>query len=140
MVKKSFGSGGFGADWLKTRIFVVEDEKAFVDVYQKIFDIIDFEIADWAYSGEEAVSMFKKMKERPALIIMDHRLPKMNGVETMIEILRMDPTAKVLFVSADERARKLAMDNGALDFIQKPFALAQFISITTKCAGVKQPE
>ena len=122
------------------RVFVVEDEKAFVDVYQKIFDIINFEIADWAYSGEEAVSIFKNMKERPALIIMDHRLPKMNGVETMIEILRMDPKTKVLFVSADERARKLAMDNGAVDFIQKPFALAQFISIITKCAGVKQQE
>jgi DNA-binding response OmpR family regulator len=124
---------------LKTRIFVVEDEKAFVDVYQKIFDIIDFEIADWAYSGEDAVSMFRKMKERPALIIMDHRLPKMNGVETMIEILQIDPSTKILFVSADERSRKLAMDNGAVDFIQKPFSLAQFISIITKCAGVKQP-
>jgi two-component system chemotaxis response regulator CheY len=122
---------------LKTRIFVVEDEKAFVDVYQKIFDIINFEIADWAYSGEEAVSMFRNMKERPALIIMDHRLPKMNGVETMIEILRIDPDAKLLFVSADERARKLAMDNGAIDFIQKPFSLAQFISTITKCAGVE---
>ena len=122
------------------RIFVVEDEKAFVDVYQKIFDIMDFEIAEWAYSGEEAVSKFKNMKERPALIIMDHRLPKMNGVETMIEILRIDPTSKVLFVSADERARKLAMDNGALDFIQKPFSLAQFISIVTKCAGAKPQE
>jgi DNA-binding response OmpR family regulator len=121
---------------LKARVFVVEDEKAFVDVYQKIFDIIDFEIADWAYSGEEAVGMFRNMKERPALIIMDHRLPKMNGVETMIEIRRIDPDAKILFVSADERAKKLAMDNGALDFIQKPFSLAQFISIVTKCAGV----
>lgn len=125
---------------MKTRIFVVEDEKAFVDVYQKIFDIINFEIADWAYSGEEAVTMFKKMKERPALIIMDHRLPKMNGVETMVEILQVDPKAKVLFVSADERARKLAMDNGAIDFIQKPFSLAQFISTITKCAGVESSQ
>lgn len=122
---------------MKTRIFVVEDEKAFVDVYQKIFDIINFEIADWAFSGEEAVGMYRNMKERPALIIMDHRLPKMNGVETMIEILRMDPDAKVLFVSADERSRTLAMNNGAVDFIQKPFSLAQFISIITKCAGVE---
>jgi DNA-binding response OmpR family regulator len=125
---------------LKTRIFVIEDEKAFVDVYQKIFDIIDFEIADWAYNGEEAIKKFRAMKERPALIIMDHRLTKMNGVEAMIEIHKMDSTVKVLFVSADERARKLAMDNGAVDFIQKPFSLAQFISIITKCAGVKPPK
>jgi DNA-binding response OmpR family regulator len=129
-----------GVGRLKARIFVVEDEKAFVAVYQKIFDIIDFEIADWAYSGEEAIQKFRNMKDCPDLVIMDHRLPGMNGVETMVEILQKDPTAKVLFVSADDRAKKLAMDNGALDFIQKPFSLAQFISIVTKCADVKQPE
>jgi two-component system chemotaxis response regulator CheY len=84
--------------------------------------------------------MFRKMKERPALIIMDHRLPKMNGVEAMIDILQVDPKAKVLFVSADERARRLAMDNGAVDFIQKPFSLAQFISTITKWAGAESPQ
>lgn len=122
---------------MKPRVFVVEDEKAFVDVYQKIFEIIQFEIFDWAFSGEEAVEKYRAMKTRPDLIIMDHRLPKISGVETMTEILQMDPAAKVLFVSADERAKKLAMDSGAIDFIQKPFSLSQFISTITRCAGVE---
>jgi len=60
---------------------------------------------------------------------MDHRLPKMNGVECMIEIHRIDPDAKVLFVSADGGARKMAMENGAVDFIQKPFSIAEFVRI-----------
>lgn len=97
-----------------------------MDVYSRLFDMIHLKILDWAFSGEEALEKFKTMKERPDIIIMDHRLPRMNGVETMIEILQMNPKAKVLFVSADEKARKLAMENGAADFILKPFSVAEF--------------
>ena len=108
-------------------VFVVEDEKAFEDVYKKIFDIINFEIADWAFSGEEAVEKYRNRTKDPDLIIMDHRLPGINGVETMLQILQIDSSAKVLFVSADEKAKKLSLDNGAVGFLLKPFSLAGFI-------------
>ena len=122
------------------RIFVVEDEKAFVDVYQKIFDIIDFEIADWAYSGEEAIEKYRSRTKDPDLIIMDHRLPGINGVETMLQILKIDRSAKILFVSADEKARKLSMDNGAVGFLLKPFSLAGFIAaVEENASGRAEP-
>ena len=122
------------------RIFVVEDEKAFVDVYQKIFDIINFEIADWAYSGEEAVEKYRARTKDPDLIIMDHRLPGMNGVETMLQIIQIDPSAKILFVSADEKARKLSLANGAVGFLLKPFSLAGFIAaVEENASGRAEP-
>jgi len=108
-------------------IFVVEDEKAFVHVYDAIFRLAGFQLADWAFSGEEAVEKYRSRIKNPDLIIMDHRLPGMNGVETMRELIKMDPSAKVLFVSADEKAKKMSLDNGAIAFILKPFSLANFI-------------
>jgi len=108
-------------------IFVVEDEKAFVHVYDAIFRLAGFQLADWAFSGEEAVEKYRSRIKNPDLIIMDHRLPGMNGVETMQELIKMDPSAKVLFVSADEKAKKMSLDNGAIAFILKPFSLANFI-------------
>ena len=96
--------------------------------------MMHLEIMDWAFSGEEALEKLRAMKSRPDLVIMDHRLPRMNGVETMIEILQLDPRAKVLFVSADEKARKLAMENGAADFILKPFSIAEFTEKLAKLA------
>ena len=60
-------------------------------------------------------------------IIIDHRLPGTNGVETMLQIIRMDPSAKILFVSADDKARKLSLGNGAVGFLLKPFSLIEFI-------------
>ena len=110
-------------------IFVVEDESSFIDVYDRLFEIMDAKTVDWAFSGEEAIEKFKKVQGRPDIVIMDQRLPKMNGIDTMIEIHKMDPIAKVIFVSADGRARKIAMERGALDFIQKPFTIDEFIRI-----------
>lgn len=75
------------------------------------------------------------MDARPDLVIMDYRLQGMNGVETMVEMLKIEPPTKVLFVSADEKAREMAMENGAVDFIQKLFSLQEFIAAVTKCAG-----
>jgi response regulator of citrate/malate metabolism len=39
----------------------------------------------------------------------------------------MDSPAKILFVGADDEARKLSLDNGAIGFLLKPFTLAGFI-------------
>jgi len=113
-------------------IFVIEDEQGFVEAYTEIFKFAGFALTDWAFSGEEAIEKYRSRIKNPDLIIMDHRLPGMNGVETMRKILSMDPSAKILFISADEKARRLSLDNGAIDFILKPFSIEEFIRIVEK--------
>jgi CheY-like chemotaxis protein len=108
-------------------IFVVEDEKAFVHVYNEIFKIAGFSLSDWAFSGEEALEKYRSRIKDPDLIIMDNRLPGINGVETMVQIIQTDPLAKILFVSADEQARELSRDKGAVGFLLKPFSVMDFI-------------
>ena len=121
-------------------IFVVEDERAFVHVYDAIFRLAGFQLADWAFSGEEAVEKYRGRLNNPDLIIMDHRLPGMNGIETMLAIMKMDPSVKVLFVSADEKAKRMSLDNGAIAFILKPFSLADFINtINSNVTGRDRP-
>lgn len=110
------------------KIFVVEDEKAFVHVYDAIFKLAGYQLADWAFSGEEAVEKYCNRADSPDLIIMDHRLPGMSGMETMRELIKIDPSAKIMFVSADEKARGMSLNNGAIAFILKPFSLADFIN------------
>jgi CheY-like chemotaxis protein len=121
-------------------IFVVEDEKAFVHVYDTIFRLAGFQLAGWAFSGEEAVEKYRGRIKNPDLIIMDHRLPGMNGIETMRELMKMDPSAKFLFVSADEKAKRMSLDNGAFAFILKPFSLADFINtVNSSVSGRDRP-
>ena len=58
--------------------------------------------------------------EKPDLIILDHRMPKKNGLEIMKEILKVNGDAKIIFISADVDIKEEALTNGASTFLKKP--------------------
>lgn len=118
------------------KVFIVEDDRMVIETYREILRIYGFEVVGWSYTGEEAIKKLAKLSPRPDVIIMDHRLPNKNGVETTEEILRMDPSAKVLFVSADTTSRSSALSVGAAGFLRKPFELKEFVA-TIKQMGEK---
>lgn len=111
-----------------TRVFVVEDDHQVVELYREILRIYGYEFVGFALNGKEAVETFEAMNTRPDVIIMDQRLPLMSGIEVTKEIMRMDPDAKVLFVSADINSRQGALSSGASDFIMKPFQIKDFVT------------
>jgi CheY-like chemotaxis protein len=117
---------------LTGNIFVVEDDLDFIDIYRRIFETIGVKILGYAQSGEEALEKLAKSTSDPDLIIMDHHLQGITGIDTTVRILKIDPTASILFVSVDERVRNLALKSGAVDFISKPFSLDVFITSVTK--------
>jgi CheY-like chemotaxis protein len=51
---------------------------------------------------------------------MDQRMPLMSGTEATMRILAIEPCAKILFISADERSREAAELAGAVGFLEKP--------------------
>ena len=123
---------------LAARVFIVEDDRMVIETYREILRIYGFEVVGWSYNGEEAIKKFKDLNPRPDVIIMDHRLPMKNGIETTQEILQIDPHARVLFVSADVTARSSAIANGAAGFLRKPFELKEFVS-TIRVLADKAP-
>jgi len=103
------------------RILIVDDERPIIEVLIEIFETNGYEVVGSATSGEDALSKYASLSPYPDIVIMDHRLPMKTGLETMRGILRMDPSARVLFVSADSSIRKNALAEGAAGFILKPF-------------------
>ena len=75
-----------------------------------------------ASSGEEAVEIYRK--ERPDMVLSDLRMPGMNGFELQ-QILQKEhkETIPFMFMTADhdEETEMAGFDNGAMDFIRKPF-------------------
>lgn len=109
-------------------VFVVEDDLQIIELYKEILRIYRYELAGFALNGKEAVKAFETMDPRPDVIIMDQRIPLMNGIEVTKEIMRIDPHAKVLFVSADVNCRECALSSGAADFMLKPFGVKDFVT------------
>lgn len=98
------------------------DDSAFMRSLLKGIILKDgFELAGEASNGKEAVEVYQKLK--PDLVTMDIIMPEMNGIEAVREILALDPSARVIMVSAMGQQNMVidAIKAGARDFIIKPF-------------------
>lgn len=112
-------------------ILVVDDEPDIVRLYRTVIcrRYRDTSIYS-AVNGEEAVEKYAALSSRSTvdLVIMDHRMPVMDGLEATRRILAMDKDARIKFVSADLRVRKTALEAGAVDFLQKPMTVRALIA------------
>jgi two-component system chemotaxis response regulator CheY len=106
----------------------VDDERALVEVYQRIMEMKGIPVCFVAYDGEEAVKLFEEHNPRPCVVLMDYRMPGTNGIQATKKILGMDSEAKVIFISADEGVREDAIRAGAVMFVQKPASVSQILA------------
>ena len=110
-----------------TSVLIVDDELFIVELYRDILQLRGYRISGTAFDGEEALKKYDSSNEKPDVILMDHRMPVMNGVEATREIIRMNPRQKIIFVSADVMIEKEARDAGAIEFLSKPFRMDELI-------------
>ena len=110
-----------------TSVLIVDDELFIVELYRDILQLRGYRVVGTAFDGEEAVRKYNKSSDKPDVVIMDHRMPVMNGVEATREIMRVNPHQKIIFVSADILVEKEARDAGASEFLPKPFRMDDLI-------------
>ena len=110
-----------------TSVLIVDDELFIVELYRDILQLRGYRVVGTAFDGEEALKKYGNTPEKPDVIIMDHRMPIMNGVEATKQIIRMNPKQKVIFVSADVLVEKEARDAGAVEFLPKPCVMDDLI-------------
>ena len=65
---------------------------------------------------------------------MDYRMPLMNGADATREILQLDPSVRIVFISGDDSLKDEAMDAGAIDFLVKPIRSATLFKTIEKYA------
>ncbi|MFX0029305.1 MAG: response regulator [Candidatus Hermodarchaeota archaeon] len=102
---------------------MVDDDLEILFLYQKMIEYIGFEVIGVANDGDEAVELYRCFKNKPDIILMDHRMPKKNGLEATKEILNIDCSTKIIFTSADVSIKDEALAIGAVSFKQKPFSI-----------------
>ncbi|MBY8989605.1 MAG: response regulator [Candidatus Lokiarchaeota archaeon] len=120
-----------------TKIFIIDDDTDVVLLFEQFLVIEGHEVVAKAYNGEEAINIFKEIANKPNLILMDHRMPVKNGLETTEEILSISPDIKIIFVSADYTIKKKALEIGAIDFLEKPIDLNTLITMVEKYSVIE---
>lgn len=111
------------------RVFVVDDEDFIRELYKDMFEAKGHTVFS-ARNGDEAIKIFKMMPSKPDCVIMDHRMPGKDGIETAKELLKIDPSVPIIFSSADESVREQALQAGAVSFWTKPFPINMLIDAT----------
>ena len=102
------------------RILVVDDEESVVQVLSEYFSGQGYTVAT-AGNGEEAVRTLAEFQ--PSVVLLDVRMPGIDGVEALRRIRVADPSVSVIMVTANEDV-ELARETlklGAFDYVAKPF-------------------
>ena len=106
------------------KIVVVDDEVEICDFVKSFFKERNFEVFT-AYNGEEALNLIEV--ENPQIVLLDIKMPVMDGIEVLKEIRKRDNPSRVIMVTAIEDTEKLeeAKSFGAAGYITKPLSLEQ---------------
>lgn len=105
-----------------SRILVVDDEEDICKTIRDVFTEEGYEV-ETAGSGREAIEKIKT--KMPDLILLDVRIPGMNGIEVLKAIRKLDEGVPVAMITAyeDIDLAEEALRLGAYDYIKKPFDL-----------------
>ncbi|WP_174581627.1 sigma-54-dependent transcriptional regulator [Candidatus Methylacidithermus pantelleriae] len=104
------------------RILIVDDEKDVHYAFERLLEPEGWRVLR-AESGKEALAV---VSQQPVdVVVMDIRMAGQNGLETLREIRRRDPSSVVIMMTAYGTAQTAieAMKLGAFDYILKPFEL-----------------
>jgi len=102
----------------KIKVLMVDDESQFRETTRKLLDKKGFETL-MAANGREALD---QLDRQPDVVVLDIRMPDMDGNETLKEIQKRVPGLPVIMLTghgADDSARQ-SLTRGAFDYLSKP--------------------
>lgn len=102
-------------------VLVVDDSRTSRRFLGNMLTESGYEVVAEAIDGEDGVKKYEEFK--PDIVTMDITMPKLDGLDATSEILKINPEAKIVMVTAAGQKTNIveALKRGAAGFIQKPF-------------------
>ena len=120
-----------------TRILIVDDELDLLDMLTTYFLGSNYEV-DTATNGSDA--LVAVARQRPNVVLLDITMPRMNGVEALKEIMKIDQSIAVIMVTGNLELPVTveAIRNGAFGYVPKPFDLRYLDHLIAASLGRSQ--
>lgn len=116
-------------------ILIVDDSRTSRKILKGILEGEGYEVVGEATNGQEGYDRYVELK--PDVVTMDITMPVLDGIEALKKIKGEYPDAKVVMVTAAGQKTKMveAVQNGANEFVSKPFEAEQLKKIIDKVVG-----
>lgn len=110
-----------------TKILVIDDEPDLIRFVRRALEAEGYQVLS---STDGLVGLRLALEQRPALIVLDLVMPGMHGEAVLSALLAQDPAYRILVLSAtaDVQLRISCLEQGAVDFLAKPFAIRELIA------------
>jgi response regulator RpfG family c-di-GMP phosphodiesterase len=116
------------------RLLIVDDDAAFRALLRTTFEVVDVEVEE-AGTAEAALEAVRR--GRPDAIVLDLRLPGINGAELCRRLKRDEKTADiaVVLLSASAEDTAVKAESGADAFLAKPFSPLELLDVIERLTG-----
>lgn len=109
-------------------ILLVDDEHLLHTLFERLFTRHGLRLTS-CYNALQAIEVLKKEADTFDLIITDFKMPDMDGLELLAYIRQEHPDLQVIMITAHANVQHAvrAMQNGAIDYIPKPFSTEELV-------------
>jgi DNA-binding response OmpR family regulator len=109
------------------KLLVIEDDRSIYKVLKQLFESDGYSIE---FTAEGASGLKAVKVARPALVILDLKLPDMPGCDVCREIRKLAPSMPIIVLTAttDEVDKVLLLELGADDYVTKPFSPKELLA------------
>lgn len=114
-------------------LLLVDDEKSLRDLGGKMLSLMGFQV-ETASDGIEALELIRDRGSVFRGVLLDMTMPRMDGLETCLELRRLYPELKVIMISgySGEDMEARFRGKGISGFLQKPFTLMEMRSLLAR--------
>ncbi len=114
------------------KVIVIDDVQSHLDVFCEFLRLKNIDVVGIGSDGLEAVQLYEKL--RPDIVLIDLAMPTYDGHYALEKILSINKNAKIIVMTAieDTKNRKILLEAGAIDVLQKPFELNRVAGVINK--------
>jgi len=118
------------------RILVVDDDQDFAESMGELIELEGHQSV-LAYNGIEALEIFKQ--NNIDIILVDFKMPGINGIETLLEIRKLNSTVPVFMMTAFANKKLIndAKKQGVIEVLDKPLDINELVKIFSGINGLR---
>jgi len=118
------------------RVLIADDNQEMISFMSPLLEQQGVRVVGIASNGIQAVELFRKI--RPDAVLMDINMPGLNGIDALIQIKDIDPSAVVFLITgaATHQRESEATRHGASRFLKKPIRTHEIVRLLREeCLG-----